>query len=211
MLRLIVFASTLALACALALACTPRSGVSTKTVTHEVPAPTTKVPAVQATAELAAPMAELSFLRGVWEGKAHGMGQNGPFEVTQVERVGPMLGGDILVIEGRGFHPDGTTGFNAFGIMSFDPRTHKYEMRSYAQGHSGTFEIQLTSTGFRWELPVGPKAVIRFTTTVQGDSWHEQGVLAIEGQPPKAVFEMDLHRVRDTDWPLGSPATPSGR
>jgi hypothetical protein len=51
---------------------------------------------VKPTPALAAPMAKLAFMQGVWAGPAKGMMPDGkPYAVTQTERIGPMLGGDI--------------------------------------------------------------------------------------------------------------------
>jgi hypothetical protein len=168
------------------------------------------VAAVAPTPALAAAMSKLGFLRGVWAGPASGTARSGDrYNVIQTERVGPMLGGDILVIEGRGYAEDGSTGFNAFGVVSWDPSTGKYEMRSYAQGHAGTFELLPTADGYRWEVPAGPGAVIRFTATIKEGAWHEVGEYIAGDKPPVRTFEMNLRRVGDTDWPLGTPIPPS--
>jgi len=154
-------------------------------------------------------MAKLAFMRGVWKGTAEGTSREGKhYKVTQTERMGPMLGGDVIVIEGRGYERDGTTGFNALGVVSWNPRTAKYELRSYAQGMAGTFELELTATGYVWQIPAGPDAVIRFTATVTGDSWREVGEYVGGGRPPVQTFEMNLRRVGDTDWPLTTPVSP---
>jgi hypothetical protein len=76
------------------------------------------LPAVIGTPALAAPMAQLAFMRGVWAGPAAGSDRSGPYKVTQTERIGPMLGGDVMVMEGRGYRDDNTTGFNAFAAIS---------------------------------------------------------------------------------------------
>jgi hypothetical protein len=155
-------------------------------------------------------MAKLAFMRGVWAGPATGSGPGGErYRVTQTERVGPMLGGDILVIEGRGYAEDGSTGFNAFAVVSWDPRADRYEIRSYAQGRAGTFELRLTADGYVWEVPAGPGAVVRFTATIRGDTWREIGEYVAGDRPPVQTLEMDLRRVGDTDWPLGTPIPPS--
>ena len=152
------------------------------------------------------PVAKLDFMRGVWAGPATGVNRDGSrYSVWQTERVGPMLGGDLLVIEGRGYATDGATAFNAFGVISWNAQSQKYEFRSYAQGRSGTFELELTSDGYRWEVPAGPGAVMRFTATVKGAEWHEVGEHIAPGKPPAKTFEMTLKRVGDTDWPLGKP------
>src|SRR2546421_11479365 len=80
------------------------------------------LPAVQGTPGLADAMGKLSFMRGVWAGPAKGMDQEGrPYSVTQTERMGPMLGGDVVVIEGRGYKDDNSTGFNAPPVGSWNP------------------------------------------------------------------------------------------
>ena len=174
-----------------------------------VPARADSVKPVTPTAALTAPMAKVAFMRGVWRGPAHGTSMDGKaYTVTQTERMGPMLGGDVIAIEGRGFNADGTTGFNAFAVVSYDPRANKYELRSYAQGNSGTFELKLTADGYIWEIPAGPDAIIRFTATVKDKSWREVGQLIAKGKPPVQTFEMNLTRVGDTDWPLGTPISP---
>ena len=155
-------------------------------------------------------MAKLGFMNGIWAGPADGVGRDGSkFRVTQTERMGPMLGGDVIVIEGRGYKDDGTTAFNAFAVVSYDPQTKKYELRSYAQGYAGTFELRPTATGYVWETPAGPKAVIRYTATVKDGSWREIGEYVADGKAPQKTFEMNLKRVGDTDWPLGTPVPAS--
>jgi hypothetical protein len=168
-----------------------------------------KVTPVKPSPHLADKMAKLGFMRGVWRGPASGTTPDGKaFTVTQTERMGPMLGGDVIVIEGRGYQADGTTGFNAFAVVSWNQYANKYELRSYAQGQSGTFDLKLTDTGYIWEVPAGPKAVMRFTATVGKDTWKEVGELIAEGKPAVKSFEMNLKKVGDTDWPLGTPVSP---
>ncbi len=192
-----------------ACASTP-AATTTTTPGAPVKPPEVALPAVPPTAALVAPMHKLDFMRGVWAGTATGVERDGkPYKVTQVERMGPMLGGDIVVVEGRGYRDDNTTGFNAFAVASFNPQTQKYELRSYAQGYAGTFELQLTPTGYVWEVPAGPNAVTRFTATITPQTWREVGEFVAQGAPPHPIFEMNLKRVADTDWPLGTPVSPS--
>jgi len=187
-------------------ASSPRPNTAAAPTASATPA----VAPVQPTPALAKGMARLSFMRGVWAGPATGTTATGEhYSVTQTERMGPMLGGDIVVVEGRGYRDDGTTGFNAFAVVSWDPRADKYELRSYAMGYSGTFEMKLTDDGYTWEIPAGPGAVIRYTATIKGDTWREVGAYVAGDQPPRPMFEMNLKRVGDSDWPLGTPIAPS--
>lgn len=149
-------------------------------------------------------MTRLSSLDGVWRGQATMQTQAGPHTVIQTERVGPLVGGEVKVIEGRGFNPDGSVGFNALAIVSYDAATQKYAMRAYAQGHAGTFALEPTSDGFTWEIAAGPMTM-RYSAVVKDGAWHEEGVRILPGKDPVKFFEMDLKRIGDTNWPAGTP------
>ena len=152
-------------------------------------------------------MKRLSWMLGTWRGPGHGFNQSGPYQVTQTERIGSFLNGTLIVIEGKGFTPDGGVGFNAFGIISYDTQTSSYRIHSYALGHSGDFALTPTDTGYVWEVPAGPNAVIRYTATLKDGLWTEVGDYVATGQPPRRIFEMNLRRTGDTDWPLGGGMT----
>jgi hypothetical protein len=156
-----------------------------------------------------AAMARLAYMDGVWRGPAWSITPGGRHEVTQTERIGPFLGGTVKVLEGRAYNPDGSAGFNAFGTISYDPAKKAYILHSYAQGHSGDFPLTITDTGYVWEVPAGPGAVIRYTATIGGGAWREVGhYVAAAGGEPRQVFEMNLKRVGDTDWPAGGAIPP---
>src|SRR6478609_5581390 len=95
-----------------------------------------------------AAMKALSWMDGVWRGPAVTTRPGGQkITVTQTERSGPLLGGALHVVEGRGYNADGSTGFNALGIISYDPDKEAYSMRSYAMGQAGDFPMVLTPDG----------------------------------------------------------------
>jgi hypothetical protein len=147
-----------------------------------------------------AAMKKLDWMKGRWRGPAVTQGANGEHRVTQTERIGPFLDRTLMVMEGKGFRADGSAGFHAFGILSFDPRTSEYGLRSYALGYSGTFKLAPTGTGYVWEVPAGPMT-IRYTATLHDGTWTEVGDRIAEGRPPQRFFEMNLKRVGDTAWP----------
>lgn len=150
-------------------------------------------------------MAKLSFMRGTWVGEASGTAGDGTrYKVTQTERMGTLLGGDIILVEGRGYKADGSTGFNAFGVVSYNAQAKAYEFRSYAMGYAGTFTLTPTAGGYTWEIPIGP-GVIRYTATVKDGTWHEVGDRIFPGTAPVRTFEMTLKRTGDTDWPGAHP------
>lgn len=151
-------------------------------------------------------MGKLSAMDGAWRGTASSMTRDGGrHELVQTERVGPFLDGTVKVVEGRGYEKDGSVGFNALGVISFDPATGKYSMQSNAQGSSGTFPLWPTADGFAWEVPAGPNAKIRYTATLKDGTWHEVGDYVAGDRPPMRVIEMKLTRIGDTSWPAADP------
>lgn len=152
----------------------------------------------------------LAFLDGEWRGTAtvHSPG-GGTMVLTQTERVGPMLGGSVRVIEGRGYAADGSTQFNAMAIVSWDARAGKYGFRSYAQGYSGDYAFEPTEDGFRWETPAGPGAKIQYVAVVKDGTWHEVGTWVADGQPPREMIDMRLTRVGDSGWPAAGAVDPA--
>lgn len=150
----------------------------------------------------------LAFLDGEWRGEATVYGPEGRTTLTQTERVGPMLGGSIRVIEGRGYAADGSLQFNAMATVSWDARAGRYGFRSYAQGYSGDYPFEVTADGFRWQTPAGPGARIEYVAVVQDGVWREVGTWIAEGQPPRPMIEMRLTRTGDTDWPAGGAVGP---
>lgn len=153
-------------------------------------------------------MAKLQTMNGVWRGTATVTMPSGEKRViTQTERIGPFLDGSLKVIEGRGYEPDGRVTFNAFGIVSYNPATRAYSMRSYAQGRAGDFAFKPTVDGYTWEIPAGP-ATIRYTATIISDVLHEIGERVVADSEPVRIFEMTLKRVADSDWPAAGAVAP---
>ena len=150
-------------------------------------------------------LAKLAFMDGIWRGPAWSITPTGRKEVTQAERIGPFLDGTVKVLEGRGYLPDGSVGFNAFGTISFNPATQAYVLHAYAQGYGGDFPFRVTPTGYVWEVPSGPGAIIRYTATIGEGRWREIGERVAGQAPPLQIFEMNLKRVGDTGWPAANP------
>lgn len=150
-------------------------------------------------------LAALSIMDGVWRGAAWIMLPDGTRqEMTQTERVGPLLDGAVKVVEGRGYDDAGKTVFNALGVIAFDARQKKLVMHSYAQGRSGDFPLQLTEDGFTWEIAAGP-ATIRYIAKIANGEWNEYGERIVGDQQPMRFFEMKLKRIADCDWPAANP------
>lgn len=153
-------------------------------------------------------MASFSFMDGTWRGKASMMLPNGEMhDLIQTERIGSALDGSVKVIEGRGYEADGSVWFEALAVISFDPNTKAYSMRSYAQGMAGDFTVVPSDSGFSWEIPAGPMT-INYVATIKNGTWHETGTRTMPGKDPVKFFDMTLTRVGDTDWPSGGALGP---
>ena len=145
-------------------------------------------------------MKKLDWMDGKWRGPAVSQSPQGEHRVTQTERIGGFLDGTLKLVEGKGYNADGSTGFHAFGVVTYDPATKRYWMTSSAQGRSGKFALTPTDNGYKWEIPAGP-ATIRYTATLAEGKWTEVGDYVAAGQPPRRFFTMTLTRIGDTDWP----------
>mgnify|MGYP000973898220 FL=1 len=140
-------------------------------------------------------------MTGHWRGSAWTLLPSGEkHTLTQTERAGPFLDGAVTMVEGRGFDSDGKVSFNALGIISYNPATSRYTIRSYARGQVGDFALTPASDGFSWEIPAGP-ATIRYKAVIKDGMWKEVGDRIVPGQEPARFFEMELKRIGDTDWP----------
>jgi hypothetical protein len=153
-------------------------------------------------------MAPLVYMDGVWRGPAWTILELGEKRtVTQTERIGPFLDGSVKIIEGRGYNPDGKIGFNALGILSYSPEKKSYVLHSHAMGQVGDFAFKPTTDGYIWEIPAGPMT-IRYTAVIKDGTWREVGDRILPGKEPARFFEMNLKRLRDTDWPAAGAIPP---
>ena len=160
------------------------------------------------TAEQREAMQRLSWMDGEWTGTASVYA--GPGRTTShshTERIGPMVGGSIKVIEGRTTEADGTVSFNAFAVVSWDDATDAYTMRSYANGMAADFPLEATADGFRWTTP-SRGGEMRYVTTFRDGEWVETGDFVMPGRDPMRVIELRLRRRGDTDWPAADPVVP---
>lgn len=154
-------------------------------------------------------MQAFSWMDGEWRGTAEAMvGPGQTRTVAHTERIGPMLGGSIKVIEGRSYNPDGSVAFNAFAVISWDEANNRYVMRSYANGHAQDFPLEGGADGFRWTIP-SRGGEIRYATTFKDGEWNEVGHFVMEGREPMQVVKMTLRRTGDTGWPAAEPVSPT--
>lgn len=158
-------------------------------------------------AETTDPLAVFDWMDGRWRGEAWIMTREGPVTLIQTERSGEMLDGRIRLVEGKGYNADGSVGFNALGVIAAAPEGG-FVMRSWTLEQTGSFPIEVDGSGFRWEMPAGPGAVVRYVVTFDGATWSEVGHYVADGQEPTEMFRMELKRVDGTGWPAEGTLAP---
>lgn len=147
-----------------------------------------------------AALERLSPMVGRWRGEAWMAREGGQRAHTvMTETVERKLGGTVLLIEGLGQAPAEGGGeprvvHHALAVLSFDPRTGAYQMRSYlANGLSGDFAVTLVEGGVSWSREV-PGGTVRNTARFTADEWHEVGEFSRDGTTWTQVMEIRLRR-----------------
>lgn len=152
--------------------------------------------AAQSSSSQEPPMKKFDWWVGEWKGKGwqeYVPGRRDDFTIT--ETVQSKLGGMVLLIEGIGKEGDRTI-HHALAILSYDPQSKGYRMRSYlANGRSGDFDVKAANRGFEWGTQ-HPQGSIRYTMklTEKGE-WFEIGERSSDGKTWQRFHEMTLQRV----------------
>ena len=141
----------------------------------------------------------LEFMVGRWRGEAWMQRGAERVHTTMTETVERKLGGTVLQVDGVGVLAGGDPAaprvvHNALGIVTFDPATGGYTMRSYlATGQFGDFPLTLVEGGVSWSREV-PGGRIRNTARIGDGVWHEVGEFSRDGTTWMQVMEMNLRR-----------------
>ncbi len=149
-------------------------------------------------AEQRAAMARIAGMVGDWRGEA-----NVTFPVQrlvhQSEHIESAMDGLLLVIRGTGYataERNTTPIFNAFGVISYDDARDLYEFRVYNDGRAATATARFLDDGrLQWTMDFSP-VIIRYTITLDGDSWHETGEMSRDGGATwSPTIDMALRRI----------------
>jgi hypothetical protein len=149
-------------------------------------------------AAVRAAMARLDFMVGRWRGQAWQQRLDERVETGMIEVVERRLGGTVLLVEGRGTVPvpggEDRVVHHALGVISYDPSTRAYTLRSYlSTGQMGDFALTLVEGGVSWSREV-PGGRIRNTARYTADEWHEIGEFSRDGTTWTRVMELRLKR-----------------
>lgn len=143
---------------------------------------------------------KLAYMAGRWSGEAHiTRGNTPPIKVMQEENVQFKLDETILLIEGIGRNPESNAiTFNALAVVSFNPYTKKFAMKSHTMEGNQTeayFNV-LADNHFEWGFETTTKAKIRYNIILnpQEKTWAEKGDYSPDGTTWYPFFEMKLYK-----------------
>jgi hypothetical protein len=113
------------------------------------------------------------------------------------ENIQIKVDGFAILAEGLG--KDKTTGkigFESLGIIYFDNALQKYQMKSMTvDGNMALSNAIINDNGeFIWEFEV-PGGKVRYTTTVEKNTWTEKGEYLMPSGQAFPILEMNLTRV----------------
>jgi hypothetical protein len=153
----------------------------------------------QAQPEVDETLAPFAFMVGQWAGPAWLMTPDGERQpLHQTERVQPMLGGTILLIEGTGREggPEGAIVFQAVGILSYDADADQYYLDAFRDGRHVRAEMTSVAHGAEWGFDVGGRQ-IRNVMRLEDGRWYETSDVVLENGSSFRVVEFTLERVSD--------------
>jgi hypothetical protein len=160
--------------------------------------------AQQPTASSKEKMTPLSAWVGRWQGEGSMMTPSGETRKSSVdEKIEAKLDNTLIVMEGIGKMTDPSTSketivHHAFGILSFDPYTNQYKLKTYLKdGKSAEawFNV-LGENNYQWGFD-NPMGKTRYTIALDPGkkSWYEFGEFSKDGTTWKKFFEMSLTKV----------------
>lgn len=146
-----------------------------------------------------AAMQKLDFMVGRWKGGAWMLRGTERVSTDMTEVVERKLGGVAFLVEGLGVVPapgaePPRVVHNALAVISFDPQTQGYVLRSYiASGQWGDFVLTPIEGGVIWSREV-PGGRIRNTAKIGNGEWHEIGEFSRDGTTWMQIMELKLKK-----------------
>lgn len=138
-----------------------------------------------------------STMLGTWRGEGWSMqGPDQRVEFKQTEKIAAKADGHVITVEGTGRDPEtGEVSFEAFATAAYDG-DGKVLWTAYNSGNVLNVELTTTDTTFSWGFDV-EGGQVRYTSTVEGDTWHEEGEFSSDGGKTWfPTLEMTLTRVK---------------
>jgi len=157
----------------------------------------------QDTADTPRPGEALAAMVGTWEGSGWSINPNRVRETFDVfERVESVADGHLVLIRGRGYAPSGTGEdgrlvHDAGGIVRLTDQGGYEMFAATAMNGADAFAMEVTETGYTWEIPLGPHGRVVYEAVFTPDSWTETGQYCDPTGQCVPTLSMTLTRVAD--------------
>ncbi len=132
-------------------------------------------------AEVKAAIEKLAWLQGTWEGEGWHYTHAGKRETYNIkEQIVSKLDGIILAVEGRGWSVDAEGNeievHHAVAVMSYDPFAKDYRIHAFTRdGFQTATTPEVGEMSYRWTVPAGPGAEMRYHARIEDGEWVESG------------------------------------
>ncbi len=149
--------------------------------------------------EVQSAMSKISVMEGKWKGEGWRMNPDGSKDNSNVlEIIQFRLEKSVLLVEGLGTNDAGKIVHNALGIISFNPMTKQYSMKSFlSNGLSteATFEVIESNKSFHWWFKDARGGTIKYKITIMDNNWNEVGEYSFDGVNWRKILEMNIKKV----------------
>lgn len=154
----------------------------------------TQQPAQPDVRTIHAAMKDLDFIVGEWEGDGWHLIDGKREDSHVVEKISKQAGGTVLSIIGLGKNKEGAPVHEAFAVLSYDPATKEYRLRSFlSNGRTGEFKVTVKDKSLAWELPA--QQPVRYSIKLDAEGrWHETGEVNLGERGWMKFFEMTLKK-----------------
>lgn len=149
--------------------------------------------------EVQSAMSKIAVMEGKWKGEGWRMNPDGSKSNSNVlENIQFRLEKSVLLVEGLGTSEDGKVVHNALGIISFNPISKQYNMKSYlSSGLSteATFEVIESNKSFNWWFKDSRGGTIKYKINIEENNWNEVGDYSFDGVNWRNIFEMNIKKI----------------
>lgn len=142
-------------------------------------------------------MQKLELMQGQWAGPAWSQrGASERINIHQAENVYTKLGGQLLVIDGKGTDPvSGEAIFEAFGVISAREGSDEYQFSAYTmEGNHALAQARFEDDKLVWWFETPNGATIRYEILIIQDTWTENGYYLPNDSTRYHIFHMELQR-----------------
>jgi len=136
----------------------------------------------------------LPLVDGEWRGASRKLARDGWVKMTQSQHVATLADGTLRLIESRGYEADGAMTFNTLAVIAYDPDAKAYSMRSWSKGRASDHPLEVTASGFSWEIQSSPQMVLRYEATMKNGAWTQTAMRVPAKGEPETYVEFTVKR-----------------